>query len=478
MSKCNIMKKELILAEIYRQNEHWNDQSEFFSDLKNISFKRRLFNQLLLFLERKQIISIVGLRRVGKTILLKQLIKEILKKNDVKNICFLTFDEAIFFNGATLADYLNAYLTEISPRNGRIYFFIDEIQYASKWQHIIKRYYDTNSRIKFVISGSSSLFLKKKTTESLAGRIFEFTLDVLSFEEYLELRKNDRAILEEHRDCSVEFLASPDILALESVEKIGRLLAQHGNYLRKEFENYLKYGQFPEIVGESDRNTTRKYLSESIYKKTIEYDIPKIFGAEKTEELKFLFQIMSNETGSLVNVENIAREIGLDAKTVQKYLGYFENSFLISFVYNFSKSFRKSGRSLKKVYLGSTNFFSVFHDYKNNELASQQLGLLAENYCFLLLRKNYDYVSFYNIRGREIDFMAANDLLDKKHRQYVEVKYRNNVSSSELKFVASTARKNNSPFRVFSKDTFKVKDDFAIIPIWLLKSVDNFGKVI
>jgi predicted AAA+ superfamily ATPase len=50
-----------------------------------------------------------------------------------------------------LVDYQSVYLTEIAPRKGKIYFFIDEIQYADKWQHIIKRYYDTDSRIKFII---------------------------------------------------------------------------------------------------------------------------------------------------------------------------------------------------------------------------------------------------------------------------------------------------------------------------------------
>lgn len=463
------MKKELILAEIYRQNEQWTNKNGFFSDLENILLKRKLFEKILPYLNKRQIISIVGLRRVGKTILLKQLMKKILRTTNEKNVCFVTFDEAIFFGKTTLADYLNAYLTEIAPQDGNIYFFLDEIQYASKWQHIIKRYYDTNSRVKFIISGSSSLFLKKKTTESLAGRIFEFTLDVLSFEEYLEFKKIKPEILKVYRECilGIEKLAEVD--DPEKIKKVRNFLAQYGNNVRVEFENYLRYGQFPEIAEEEDRIALRKYLAESIYKKTIEYDIPKIFGAEKVDELKFLFQIMANEIGSLVSVENIAREIGLDAKTVQKYLGYFEASFLISFAYNFSKSFRKAGRSLKKVYLGSTNFFSVFHDYKNNELASQQIGLLAENYCFALLRKRYEFISFYNVRGKEIDFVATNDLLDKKQKKYFEVKYRNNISSGDLKFIASVAGKTNSAFSILSKDTFKVEERFAIVPVWLLK---------
>jgi hypothetical protein len=458
------MKKELILAEIYRQNKQWKEQGGFFSDLKTIRHKRKLFFELRSYLEKRQIISIVGLRRTGKTILLKQLMRHIMQKNSAKNILFLTFDEAIFPKGVTLANYINAYLEEIAPKDRPLFIFLDEIQYAAKWQHIIKRYWDTEPGIKFIISGSSSLFLRKKTTESLAGRIYEFTLSILSFEEYLEFRPASPPLLSGYKkySCRID----------EEISDTGErrdFIRQYGKELEKEFENYLRFGQFPEIVGETDRNISRKYFTDAIYRKTIEYDIPKIFGTEKTDELKFLFQILAAETGSVVEIGNIAREVGIDEKTIKKYIGYFEESFLVFLVYNLTKSIRKSRRVLKKVYLGSTNFFSAFHDWPDGEISSQREGLLAENYCLLILRNYFEYIFFYRVRSAEIDFVAANDRQDRRGRKYFEVKYRNNFSERDYRFLVKTARENGTAYRIVSKNKFVSGPGYSIIPIWLLK---------
>ena len=303
------MKKSFILAEIYRQNKHWNAPAEFFAELKGIKHSRQLLIEILPYLEKRQIISIVGLRRTGKTILLKQLIQKIITKTQAEAILFLTFDEAIIPGKITLANYLNEYLEKIAPKKGPIYIFLDEIQYNQKWQHILKRYYDTDTRIKFIVSGSSSLFLRKKTTESLAGRIYEFFLPVLSFEEYLELKNVDKKMLEQYQKVAI--LLGEKIKNIPQAENF---FQRWGGEMEKEFEYYLKFGQFPEIVQEGNEIIVRKYLKDAIYKKTIEYDIPRIFGVEKIDELKFLFQVMVGEVGSNVEIGNIAREIGIDEK--------------------------------------------------------------------------------------------------------------------------------------------------------------------
>lgn len=454
------MKKELILKEIYRQNKHWSDAPAFFSDLEKIKHKRKLFFEILPYMKKKQVVSVVGLRRTGKTVLLKQLIRELIKENKTASVLFLTFDEAIFPKGVSLSDYLDAYLENIAPENGKLFIFLDEIQYAKNWQHVIKRYWDTEPRIKFAVSGSSSLFLRKKTTESLAGRIYEFTLPVLSFEEYLELRE-ETVLLDGYKKHGLGI--REEIVGIKEKENFVR---QSGEKMEKAFAKYLCRGQFPEIAAEENEATIKKYLTDAIYKKTIEYDIPRIFGVERIDELKFLFQIAANEVGSVIETGNIAREVGMDEKTVKKYLNYFEESFLARRLYNFSKSIRKSRRLQKKIYLGSTNFYAAFHDWP---IAPEQEGFLAENYCFYLLKTEFEYLSFYRIRQNEIDFMGADDRLDKKTWRYFEVKYRNDLDSRDFKFIARTARKNQSAYRIISKNKLMAEKDYSIVPIWLLK---------
>lgn len=458
------MKKALILKEIYRQNKHWSAPDEFFSELKTITYKRKLFFEILPYFSKRQIISIVGLRRVGKTILLKQIMKRLMGEADAKSIFFLTFDEAILPKGISVADYLNEYLEKIAPTKGEIYIFLDEIQYSKNWQHILKRYYDTETRIKFMVSGSSSLFLRKKTTESLAGRIYEFLLPVLSFEEYLELKKIDEPLIKGYALAAVP-LGEEIKLSLERES----FFHQYGARMEREFETYLKFGQFPEIANEKNISVIRKYLIDAVYKKTIEYDIPKIFGVERIDELKFLFQVLAGEAGSMVETGNIAREVGIDEKTVKKYFHYFEESFLIFLVYNFSKSIRKSKRLLKKVYLGSPNFSSAFYDWPENDENNYKMGFLAENYCAALLKKKYEFVSFYRIRKEEIDFLATNNPARLSERCYVEVKYRESISRKSLNFIAKNASKNGNQFTIVTKNDLRIEKNGIFVPIWMLK---------
>ncbi len=463
------MKKTFILAEIYRQNKHWDSPNEFFLELSNIKFKRKLFSEILPYLSKRQILSIVGLRRTGKTILLKQLIRKILRTINPEAVLFLTFDEAITPGKITIADYLNEYLEKIAPKNGPLYVFLDEIQYNSQWQHILKRYYDTDARIKFIISGSSSLFLRKKTTESLAGRIYEFSLPVLSFEEYLELKNIKKEILEGYRSVTVD-MTMPQWDALNDMKLRDKFFQQYSLEMEKEFENYIRCGQFPEIVGENSQEVVRRYLTDAIYKKTIEYDIPKIFGVEKVDELKFLFQVLASEVGSIIETGNIAREIGIDEKTVKKYLNYFEESFLIQIVYNFTKSARKSRRLGKKVYLGSPNFFSAFHVWsKKEEQVNYKVGFLVENYCLSLFKEKYDRVSFWRLRRDEIDFMATDDILNVKKYQYVEVKYREQITLNKFKFATKFSSKSGNKLIVITKNDFAIHNDLSMVPVWMLK---------
>jgi len=458
------MKKSFILAEIYRQNKHWNSPDEFFAELKNIKHKRKLFEEIFPYLSKRQIISIVGLRRTGKTIILKQLLEKLMETVKAEAILFLTFDEAIMPGKITIANYLNEYLEKIAPKSGSIYIFLDEIQYNPKWQHILKRYYDTDTRIKFIISGSSSLFLRKKTTESLAGRIYEFFLPVLSFEEYLELKNVNHKMLESYFSAVISLETK-----IENSSKQEKFFQQYGSEMEKEFENYIHCGQFPEIVGEDNPEIIKKYLTDAIYKKTIEYDIPKIFGVEKVDELKFLFQVLVSEVGSAVETGNIAREIGIDEKTVKKYFNYFAESFLIHLVYNFTKSARKSRRLGKKVYLGSSNFFSAFHAWSENEEGNYKMGFLVENYCLALLKKKYANISFQRVRKDEVDFLATDNVLDVKKYQYVEVKYRENILLNKLKFAQKMAGKSGNKLLIITKNDFSIHKDFVLVPVWMLR---------
>lgn len=463
------MKKELILKEINRQNLHWDENNYNFQESNR--YKRYLFNEIIAFLRYRQIISIIGLRRTGKTVLLSQVIDYLIKSEKIgrKNILFLSFDEALLSKAIRLENYLDIYFENfLENKKERIYIFLDEIQYARDWQHVLKRYYDTNKNLKFIISGSSSLFLRKKSTESLAGRIYEFKLNTLSFAEFLDLISANENLVKEYKDIVIDMKKFDLENIYEKKIKIENYIAQFGDETTALFDKYLSVGHFPEIVSEQNEEVVRKYIKESVYKKTIEFDIPKIFGIEKVDELKFLFEMFIQETGNVLELQNIASEAEIDKKTLNKYLEYFQSSLLLNIAYNYTRSFRKSHRQLKKIYVASTNFYFL---EKNMDamIRSQIIGHLAETHAYNLLHGNFEYLSFLNRRGKEIDFVVASSLIDQKNLKLIEVKYKEDISREKFDFIELVAKKKKiKKYIIFSKKQFAINDKKVILPLFLV----------
>src|SRR3989344_4759472 len=153
-----------------------------------LPYKRKLFDEILKYLKLRQIIGIVGLRRVGKTTLIYQIIDYLIKNGiNQKDIIYFSFDEAKNEPREILRVYEESIIKE-KISNRKIFIFFDEIQKVEDWQNKIKVFYDLYPNIKFFISGSASLDILLKAKESLAGRIFYFSADLLSFREFLEFK--------------------------------------------------------------------------------------------------------------------------------------------------------------------------------------------------------------------------------------------------------------------------------------------------
>ncbi len=177
------------MVNILKYNRHWKEGFSY-----GYETKRDLFNELARYLDVRQIIGIIGLRRTGKTVLLEQLIDFLVKGGQRRDrILYFSFDEEAVTIEDVIAEFQSRIGVDISGA-GRIFIFFDEIQKLAGWQNQVKYYYDTHPNLKFFISGSSSLFLRKKAEESLAGRIFLFRLPVLNFSEFVRLKGDGEMI--------------------------------------------------------------------------------------------------------------------------------------------------------------------------------------------------------------------------------------------------------------------------------------------
>ena len=411
------MEKEYIKRLIYEYNPQLTGKK-----IEVPTFKRKLYFDLLKWLKKKQIIAITGLRRVGKTTIMKQLMQQLEKA------AYFSFDEEETQTKETLIYVIDFFLNNLKAR----YIFLDEIHYVRDWQGILKRYYDTKN-IKFIVSGSESLELKK-AKESLAGRIVTFKLETLSFKEFLELKG-------------------------KKLSKINydEMLPEK-EFFEFEFLDYLYKGAFPEIVNEKDEEVIRKYINDLVVKKIIYRDIPRIFEIKRKDLLFSLFKYICNNSSNLFEIKNLCNIFNADYETITNYLFYLHEAFLIKISEVYSKSMAKRLRRNKKIYVIHPSLaFSVL-GYKKDMLIEKILGQYVES----LFGKEF----FWRDKHKnEVDIVIQDEVIEP-----IEVKFKSSISKDDLKgifrFMDVFKLKKGI---VITKDIFKKEKnakEIEFIPAW------------
>ncbi len=299
--------------------------------------ERDLRTELEPFMEQPQIVAITGLRRVGKTTLLHKLAEGAVDEGPPTKVVYFSFDE---HHRGTIREVLDTYqdITEEGLGEGDTLVLLDEIQKLEGWPDQLKTLYDMHKgNVKFVVSGSESLFIRAGSRETLAGRLFDFQLRPLSFREYLRFKEAD-------------------------YEPIG----VHERELEAHFDAFLRTQGFPELVDVEDRAVARKYLRESLVERIVFRDLPTLTGLQNIEALESVLNILMEEPGQIVKVNDLAGQLDVSRKTLSNYLNYLEQAFLLRKLYNYSRSRRKVERKLRKFY---PSILSVDLVYRDDPLA-------------------------------------------------------------------------------------------------------------
>ena len=353
---------------------------------------RKFIKILKQHIENRQIVELTGLRRMGKTTLFLQVINALLERNvDPQRIWYFSFDEDKY----DLDELFTAFKTQTRKdfNSDKIYIFFDEIQKLEGFQSQLKVYYDLYPNLKFFISCSTSLYIRKKTQESLAGRVFSFELKPLDFEEYLHFRNRDN------------YLEKPEMFHSE---------------LKVEFENYLSR-QFIETVNISDNFFVQEYVL-GIIKKIVYEDIPIIFPVDNPEILYAVVKIVAENPGIYLHYENLANDLKITSKTVSKYISILERAYIVKVLYNYSVNQLTSEKKLKRIYLSSSSFSPAV---SGNMYDFQKAGLLVENALVSLRPWQFFWRDAYN---HEVDFVE----LKNKQVLPVKVKYKAKIRNRDL----------------------------------------------
>ncbi len=341
-------------------------------------YKRRIFNELNQQLSYKEIVVLTGMRRTGKTTLLKMLFEKV----DSENKLMLDMENLINQKVFSEIDFNNVWngLKEmgLSP-DKKAWLFLDEIQAMPEIVNVIKFLYD-HYDVKFILTGSSSFYLKNLFPESLSGRKIMYELFPLDFEEFLIFKGKEREFSE---DFQIKNTSKSEI----RYEKT-----------KNDFEEFLHFGGFPGIVLTEDE-TRKKALLSDIFTSYYEKDIRQMADFKNMAAFRNLMMLLMQRVGSLLDITKLASEAGISRDSVYTYLSFLEGTYFISLVRPYSKNVNREVSGRRKVFLCDNGFLNLFSKVSQ--------GSLLENAMFNSLRKYGDIRYYQRHSGVEIDFILA-----------------------------------------------------------------------
>jgi predicted AAA+ superfamily ATPase len=318
-------------------------------------------------LSNKDIIILTGLRRVGKTSLLKMFIKSLLDEVKKERIFYASLD-SITLEKYSIAELLNEYrkLHKISLRE-KIYLFFDEITYRKNISLELKNLYDAEN-VKLFVSSSSATLLQEKNAY-LTGRSRVLEIFPLDFNEYLIFKK----------------------IRIKKSE----------SYLTESyFEDFMQSGGMPEYVLTNDVSYLDNLIDSILYK-----DIAVFYGVRDLTLLKDFFRLLMERAGKQLSIGKVSKVLNISADTVRRYLDYFQRTYLIFAIERCGK-LNERLKAPKKIFAIDTGLKSYVSGFRDK-------GSLFENLVFLKIKKYRPCYVYQN--GIEIDFYFNEKLLEAKY---------------------------------------------------------------
>jgi len=282
-----------IRERLQRDNPWWSTGAPIAESLhpKRVYFSA--FKTLALNYGVKRAAILLGPRRVGKTVMLKQIVQDAITEGMPREHVFYASIDTPLYANISLERFLS-YLPA-AKRGENCLVVFDEIQYLKDWQAHLKDLVDSYPNVKFIASGSAAAALKLQSRESGAGRFSDFMLPPLTFCEFLQFSDRGDLVMEDD-----EGLRATDISALNAA-----------------FIDYLNYGGYPEAVfNEAIRSNPDQFIRNDIIDKVLLKDLPNLYGIEDIQELNKLFVHLAYNAGHECSYEKISQHSGITKGTI------------------------------------------------------------------------------------------------------------------------------------------------------------------
>lgn len=313
------------------------------------------------------LLAVTGVRRSGKSYLLRQLAKSLSVPKE--EILLINLEDPrlapLSFNSLQIV--FETYCQGLRPK-GKPYLFLDEIQEVPAWEKWVRMMSELG-KANLIISGSNSRLLGTELATLLTGRHLDLTVFPLSFKEFLSFGKIQPAANLEIKSSLME---------------------------------YLEFGGFPQVV----LNSSKKEILVTYLQDILEKDISKRYQIRKTEKLKNLANFYLSNFSSKTTFSSLEKQLLISADTIEKFSAYFENNYLFFFLKRFSYKTKEQDKSPRKVYAIDTGLANLA-----GFRFSENWGKLAENLVFLeLLRRQKEIYYWKDEQHREVDFLIKEGL--------------------------------------------------------------------
>ena len=400
---------------------------------REINISKYVFSKL------NKILVLNGFRRVGKTYILLNEMKELLKKYSKKEVIYLNFeDERIPLK----KEFLSELIPEIIKINGELpmFLFLDEIQNFPDWSKWLRRIYDLYPKIRFFVTGSSSKMSFSKIPTELRGRYLLNRVFPLSFKEFLEFKGFSK----------------------ESNE----------NKLINLFEEYLVYGGLPEVV--LSNREDKLEIAKSYYSSVVNRDLIEVYSIRNKESMKAILNLLLDSTNysysKLYNsLKSLQYEIGKN--TLIEYINFIEDSFFMFSISIFSYKIKDRMQYPKKNYFIDNVFLSKISNNFSNNYGRFYENLVAIN----LLKKEIEFFYWKNEKNEEVDFVVKKG---KKVEELIQVCYdlkNTGTFDREIRALLKASKDlscknlvviNKNKEEVLEKEWFGIKGKIKFVPLW------------
>lgn len=325
---------------------------------------------------------LTGIRRCGKSTILKMLIDE-MKKRGIRDdqILHYSFD-SLEYEDIKTAKTLFAYLKQHLFSEGKTYLFLDEIQEVKSWEKVVNSLM-TDYDVDIYVTGSNSRMMSSEISTYLTGRYISFRVYPLSFSEYMTFRKEYTEILDSHTELS----------------------------------NYLRLGGFPAVHLQQYTPDEVYTIVKDIYNSTIFTDIVRRNQIRKVDQLERIVKFAFDNVGRTFSTASISKYLksenrAIDNETVYNYLSKLESAYILHRCSRFDVKGKEILKTQEKFYLADPALRYSVLGYSSDSVAA-----MLENVIYLeLLRRGYEvYVG--KLDSSEIDFIATKQ----ENKMYIQV---------------------------------------------------------